>query len=315
LSNDKGGSWTTLATTQHGMFGFALSPDGANVAFGSPGDGLSVGPSDGSQPFTKVADLQVRCLRWDAAGVYACGTEPGDPFTMGLSTDHGASFRPIYKIADTCPQVCSNAAQFAMACRAPWTTIGPLIQASSGSCSLPWAGDAALGADAGAHPGTKGGSSCSMSRIAPAAGSEAERTAISCALVALGLRRRRRPSRRANARGAERETLVRVLAVSTFLLLGCGATGQRTAADGGGGSGAGGAFAFDAEIPLECPQRGATLANSDTYVAGLEKTGHNGLLSVRLLDAEPPPPTVGNNTWKIQVGRCRHWRPSGKKNT
>jgi hypothetical protein len=204
LSSDKGGSWKTLATTQHGMFGFALSPDGASVAFGSPGDGLSVGPSDGSQPFTKVADLQVRCLRWDAAGIYACGTEPSDPFTVGLSTDQGASFRPMYKIADTCPQDCANAAQFAMTCRSPWTTIGPLIQGSRGSCSLPWSADAALGTEAVAHPGAKGGSSCSMPRIAPTAGSSAWRAAISCALVAIGLRRRRRPSRRpANPNGRE----------------------------------------------------------------------------------------------------------------
>jgi hypothetical protein len=56
-----------------------------------------------------------------------------------------------------------------------------------------------------------------------------------------------------------------------------------------------------AEARLECPQRGATLANSDAYVRGLEKTGHDGLLKVKLLEASPPSPVTGNNAWKIQV--------------
>jgi MYXO-CTERM domain-containing protein len=162
MSRDKGASWTTLATTQHGMFGFALSPDGATLAFGSPRDGLWIGPSDGSGAFQDVSRVQVRCLRWDTTGLYACGTEPADPFSVGLSTDHGASFRPIYTIAETCPQVCADDAQFATTCRAPWATIGPFIRASGTTCSVPWARVASRvdpgRADGGAHPGAEGGS-------------------------------------------------------------------------------------------------------------------------------------------------------------
>lgn len=39
----------------------------------------------------------------------------------------------------------------------------------------------------------------------------------------------------------------------------------------------------------------------DTYVAGLEKSGANGLLQTRLVDARPAPPELGDNRWVIEV--------------
>jgi MYXO-CTERM domain-containing protein len=120
------------------MFGFALSPDGTELAYGGPFDGLYVGPSDGTGQFKKVSNLQVRCLRWISTGLYVCGTEPADPFSLGVSTDKGASFKSIYKLADTCPQVCPNGTQFEATCKDTWTTIGPFIKATGEACSVPW---------------------------------------------------------------------------------------------------------------------------------------------------------------------------------
>lgn len=39
----------------------------------------------------------------------------------------------------------------------------------------------------------------------------------------------------------------------------------------------------------------------DTYVAGLEKAGGEGQLSVRLMAATPAPPELGDNTWTLEV--------------
>lgn len=39
----------------------------------------------------------------------------------------------------------------------------------------------------------------------------------------------------------------------------------------------------------------------DTYVAGLEKMGDNGMLKVRLVDALPAPPDLGDNDWILEV--------------
>jgi hypothetical protein len=109
---------------------------------------LYVGPSDGSAAFEKRGKWGVRCLRWSESGaLYACGSEPSDPFSLGVSDDHGRSFRPLYKLADTCPAECAEESQFARTCQAAWTPLRPLIKATANMCSVPWAAQAS---DAGA---------------------------------------------------------------------------------------------------------------------------------------------------------------------
>ena len=149
LSEDGGAHFRTIAGTERAMFGFALSPDGRTLAYGGPSDGLYVGPSDGSGVFEKVSDLQVRCLRWALDQLYVCASEPNDPFSLGVSIDEGRSFRPLYRIADTCPQTCADQAQFAAVCEPSWTSIAPVIKATGEACSGPWASLSTSIADAG----------------------------------------------------------------------------------------------------------------------------------------------------------------------
>jgi hypothetical protein len=42
-------------------------------------------------------------------------------------------------------------------------------------------------------------------------------------------------------------------------------------------------------------------ADADTYVAGLERQGEDGALTVRLMDALPAPPERGDNEWVLAV--------------
>jgi hypothetical protein len=150
LSSDKGASFAMIGATEKGMLGFALSPDGTRLAYGGPFDGLYVGAADGSSPFVQVAALRVRCLRWNADGLYACGSEPQDPFSLGLSTDEGASFRTVYRMIDTCPQACADGTSFAQSCEQSWSGIGPRIAASGERCSVSWARPPPTSSDAGA---------------------------------------------------------------------------------------------------------------------------------------------------------------------
>jgi hypothetical protein len=152
VSLDRGASFAMLGGTAKGMLGFALSPDGTQLAYGGPFDGLFIGASDGSGPIEKVSDVRVRCLRWNGDGLYACGSEPQDPFSVGLSTDDGASFRPVYAMADTCPQQCPDGTSFAETCQQPWSGIGTRIAADGERCSVAWAREptAGSGSDAGA---------------------------------------------------------------------------------------------------------------------------------------------------------------------
>jgi hypothetical protein len=52
----------------------------------------------------------------------------------------------------------------------------------------------------------------------------------------------------------------------------------------------------DADDPVNC-----ALETADTFVAGLQKTGVNGMLDFRLMQATPTPPARGDNTWIVEV--------------
>jgi hypothetical protein len=153
VSSDKGESFAMLAATSRaGMLGLAVSPDGTRLAFGGPADGLYVGPSGGTGEFTQVAGVRVRCLRWNGDGLYACGIEPSDAFSVGLSVDEGASFDAVYSLSDTCPQQCADATPFAITCQPSWSNIEPALEAPGDRCEVRWPTDAALpdaGSDAG----------------------------------------------------------------------------------------------------------------------------------------------------------------------
>jgi hypothetical protein len=156
-SSDKGATWKELAKTDEGMLGFALSPDGAKLAYGTIGHGVFMGPSDGSAPFQKVSSIQNRCLTWSAAGLYACGTDlgrglpmtappcspqPPETFAVGLSHDMGVTFETLYKLAQTCPTVCPDDSRFNRVCRTTWEMkpgVTTATGATGATCTVDWA--------------------------------------------------------------------------------------------------------------------------------------------------------------------------------
>jgi hypothetical protein len=157
FSDDKGQTFRMLAQTQRAMFGLALSPDGTELAYGGPNDGLFVGPSDGSGAFVKRSGLGVKCLRWtEADELYVCASEPQDPFSVGVSRDHGVSFHARYRMVDTCPASCEDGTTFAQSCESAWSATRPFINASAAMCSVPWArpqgDDAGAAVDGGTSP-------------------------------------------------------------------------------------------------------------------------------------------------------------------
>jgi photosystem II stability/assembly factor-like uncharacterized protein len=301
ISSDAGESFEMVGATAQGMLGFALSPDGTELAYGGPFDGLFVGPSDGSAPIEKVSDLRVRCLRWNADGLYACGLEPQDPFSVGLSTDKGASFQPIYKMADTCPQECADATSFAAACQQPWTGISMRIAPDAADCTLPWPsvmpdagsdGDAgstdAGSTDAGAErdgaqedaatapverPGSDG-CSCHAVGAGRDRGKLLGMSALVLGFSLVRLRRRRRK---------------RIAAACALLvaLIGCGDD------------------AANAEPPVNEADAGAMfVACPDTipdFESGLAVLGDQGHIQAVLLDASDFPARKYANEWTLEL--------------
>ena len=90
------------------LTGFALSPDGGQVAIGGS-DGVQIlsrlpGDAGGGYAVVRRAAVPVGCLTWTAAGLYACGDDRTAGFTIGLSTDGAATFRPMLRLAQLAPR-------------------------------------------------------------------------------------------------------------------------------------------------------------------------------------------------------------------
>jgi hypothetical protein len=211
LSGDAAATWTELAATHGSMFGFALSPDGARLAYGGSDEGVLIGPPDGSSSFQQVSAIQNRGLTWSSGGLYASATEPPDPFAVGVSTDMGRTFEAIYDLRNTCPQACPDASGFERVCRGPWSDpssgVAALTGATGETCSVAWAevsprGDASTDAparaiDAGLHASSvesSGGCSCRTmpSRHAPAKADHGAMFLAGVTAWILGARRRAR---------------------------------------------------------------------------------------------------------------------------
>jgi photosystem II stability/assembly factor-like uncharacterized protein len=223
-SADHGDTWTHIAETRGPMLGFALSPDGTRLAYGSQ-DGVLVGTSDGSDAFDRVSTIQNRGLTWTSAGLYACATDSIDPFAIGLSTDEGRSFEPIYRLRNTCPQVCPDDTPFDRTCRGPWVDptsgVASRTAATGQACTVPWASMATShdggSDDGGVDGGTKvpegsssppfeatGGCACGVRR---GANQPLPRGASIALVAALAVLRRRGRERRITTAHAHLEVV------------------------------------------------------------------------------------------------------------
>ena len=153
VTHDGGTTWTTAFQGTGGLLGFALSPDGATILVGGAKDGLWRA-STSDLTFAKVSPLGVLCLAWASPGVYACADEATDGFTVGLSTDEGATFTAVMHRADlTGPLACDAGTSVGAQCPALWPATECVIGAAScdagpgdvgvtGDLALPAAGDA-----------------------------------------------------------------------------------------------------------------------------------------------------------------------------
>lgn len=136
LSMDGGTTFDSVGETKGGMFGFAVSPDGDRVAYGGPLDGLFLAPSDASATPSKLSNLRVQCLRWNSSGLFACASEPTDPYSLGYAAEPTQAFVPLWHRADTCRDACPPLSSLEKTCRQPWEELAPYIGADNALCDL-----------------------------------------------------------------------------------------------------------------------------------------------------------------------------------
>jgi hypothetical protein len=152
VSDDAGATWKAVHTAKGSMLGFALSPDGSKVAVGGPADGILIA-STTDFVFTAVSTVHALCLKWSAEGLYACGDEFKDGFTLARSTDEAKSFAPLYHLSNLAPLACGADTPFASVCPDAWPSIASLIGADDGA-----------GGAGGASQGSSSGSGASAPR-------------------------------------------------------------------------------------------------------------------------------------------------------
>ena len=120
VSEDGGQSFTSLFQRERAVAGFALSPDGSQLALGGPEDGLFVGATS-DHKLSQVNTLRVGCLSWHPEGLYACADEFKDGFALGLSQDNGATFEALMHLDSPCGVLeCAASTVVGKDCPARW---------------------------------------------------------------------------------------------------------------------------------------------------------------------------------------------------
>ena len=163
MTADGGRTFEKIFTGTEQLFGFAISPDGTEMAFGGPADGLYVGAADGSN-LARRSDIQPTALTWTPHGLYATTDSKLAGFSIGRSTDSGATFQGIFKYQSICGQtVCGSRAT--AVCRMQWDLVAPQLGVT---CSAPDGGETDAAADA--RPGADASGGAAGSGAAGGAG-------------------------------------------------------------------------------------------------------------------------------------------------
>jgi photosystem II stability/assembly factor-like uncharacterized protein len=123
MTSDGGRSFRKIFDGTQELFGFAISPDGGEIAFGGPGDGLYVGASDGSN-LTRRSDVQPTALTWTKQGLYATADSKLAGFSIGRSVDAGSTFEGLFRYQSLCGTTACGARATAL-CTMQWDLVAP----------------------------------------------------------------------------------------------------------------------------------------------------------------------------------------------
>jgi len=150
-SDDGGQTFRKLFTGKGRLLGFAISPDGSEIAFGGKDDGTYVGPSD-KMTFERRSDVGPLCLTWADDALYACADDKTSGFSIGRSRDRAATFESLLEFDALCGATgCDLTTPVGMTCQEDWQKLAPRLGTM---CGVPDAGGPSTPADASADAST-----------------------------------------------------------------------------------------------------------------------------------------------------------------
>jgi hypothetical protein len=172
VSENAGADWKPILQAKGTLAGFALSPDGTQLAVGGPTDPVQLA-STSDYAFAGVNDLGVTCLTWTDAGIFACADPATAGFSVGLSTDEGAHFEPLFDPSKLTLRVCDAGTPVASSCPNAWRGLAPIIGADPATPGYDAGGSAGSSNDGGASAGGDASSAGASGGSAPNAGTSA----------------------------------------------------------------------------------------------------------------------------------------------
>lgn len=155
MSSDGGRTFKKLITGTDQLLGFAISPDGSQIALGGPNDGIWVGSADGSD-LARRSDVGATCLTWTPDALYACADYKMSGFSIGRSADAGKTFESLFRFDTLCGRAaCGNSN--VTRCTEEWELIAPAIGATCGLDASVGGSDGGDEAGTSREAGTTGG--------------------------------------------------------------------------------------------------------------------------------------------------------------
>lgn len=128
-SGDGARSFSQIYAGAGKLLGFAISPDGASVAFGGPLDGTVMAAADGADPVRR-SDVAPTCLAWRDDGLYACADAAMGP-ALGRMSHDASEFEPLLRFSELAgPTACGAESFVGSVCASAWEELVPRLSES-----------------------------------------------------------------------------------------------------------------------------------------------------------------------------------------
>jgi hypothetical protein len=171
VSENAGKDWKQILKMKGTLAGFALSPDGSQLMVGGPADPVQLASTTDYQ-FSDVNALNVTCLTWADAGIFACADQATAKFSVGLSKDQGKTFEPAFEPPKLTLQVCAAGTPVADSCPNGWHGLAPIIGADPATPGYSENGGG-MSTTAGTGPTSGGGGAANEAGTTTSGGSAA----------------------------------------------------------------------------------------------------------------------------------------------